>query len=142
MARRTKPVPSQNLKVDGVVGSVQKDGIIFPSLSRAAAAYTSNEYFAGDAMGVRLYIDLTVVNGGTLIVKVQTKDPSSGNWTDMVGAVTTSLAAVATTTLTIEPGVTETANFDVAQSIGASWRVVATTATAAVTFSVGGEYLG
>lgn len=142
MARRTKPVPSQNLKVDGVIGSTQKDGIIFPSASRAAAAYNSNEYFATDAMGVRLYIDLTVVNGGTLTVKIQTKDPLTGNWVDVPGATTTALAAVATTTLTLEPGVTETANVDVAQSIGTSWRVVATTAVAAVTFSIGGEYLG
>jgi hypothetical protein len=42
----------------------------------------------------------------------------------------------------VYPGVTETANQDIADPLGVLWRVSATTATAAVTFGIGGEYLG
>jgi hypothetical protein len=137
---RNRPVPSQGLNISS---TTNKDGIIFPSLSRAAATYNSNEYFNADARGLRIYVDITVNAGGTgtVIAKIQTKDPVSGNWLDQAGAVTASLSSVATTSLTIYPGVTETANVDVAESLGTQWRVSVTVGTQAVTFSIGGEYL-
>jgi len=144
MAWNNAPLPTQGLSAgDRVTCSAnQYDGIVFPVASRAAAAYTSNPYFNPNRLGVRLYINLTVVNGGTLTVKIQNFDAASQTWVDVTGAVTTALAAVAVTRLIVYPGITPANNFDVSASLGPLWRVVATTATAAVTFGIGGEYLG
>lgn len=141
---RNALLPTQNLTAGNnrtTDSTVQYDGVVFPVLSRAALAYNSNAYFNPNRRGVKLYINLTVVNGGNLTVKVQNFDPASQTWVDIPLAVTTALAAVAVTMLVIYPGVTETANADVATSLGTTWRVVATTAAAAVTFGIGGEYL-
>ena len=145
MAGMNAPLPTQGLSAGinkTTDPTVQYDGVVFSVASRAAAAYNSNAYFNPNRKGVRLYINLTVVNGGTLTVKIQNFDSASQTWVDVPLAVTSALAAVAVTTLTIYPGNTETANQDVATSLGSLWRVVATTATAAVTFGIGGEYLG
>jgi hypothetical protein len=144
MSRNTNaPLPTQGLSAGSKAldPTAQYDGIVFSVASRAAAAYNTNPYFNPNRLGVRLYINLTVVNGGTLTVKIQNYDPASGTWVDIPGAVTTALAAVAVTTLTVYPGITETANVEQSIPLGVTWRVVATTATAAVTFGIGGEYL-
>lgn len=144
MANKSAPVPTQGLSAGNKTldPTVQYDGVVFSVASRAAAAYNSGEYFNPNRVGVRIYINLTVVNGGTLTVKVQVFDPASQTWVDFPLATTTALAAVAVTTLTVYPGVSETANVDVADPLGTRWRVVATTAVAAVTFGIGAEYLG
>jgi hypothetical protein len=144
MANKSAPFPTQNLSAGNkTLDPVdQRDGIVFLVASRAAAEYVSNPYFNPNRKGIRLYINLTVVNGGTLTVKVQTFDPASQTWVDIPLAVTAALAAVAVTTLTLYPGLTETANVDVAVPTGVLFRVVATTAVAAVTFGIGGEFLG
>jgi hypothetical protein len=161
MATKNKPVPTKGLYVATVLSdpqggtsdsapanrvsttpAISYDGVIFPVASRAAAAYNSGAFFSPDVRGLRLYINLTVVNGGTLTVKVQIFDPASQTWVDFPGATTTALAAVAVTTLTIYPGLAESANVDISDPFSVLWRVVATTATAAVTFGIGGEYLG
>lgn len=144
MANKSAYFPTQNLSAGNKALDpvANRDGIVFLVASRAAAEYTSNPYFNPNRLGIRLYVNLTVVNGGTLTVKVQTFDPASQTWVDIPGATTTALAAVAVTTLTLYPGLTETANVDVAVPTGVLFRVVATTATAAVTFGIGGEFLG
>lgn len=155
MANKSAYFPTQGLTVAAVTGNStigpggvsagstdQRDGIVFAVASRAAAAYNSGAYFNPNRLGIRLYINLTVVNGGTLTVKVQTFDPASQTWVDIPLATTAALAAVAVTTLTLYPGLTETANVDVAVPTGVLFRVVATTATAAVTFGIGGEFIG
>jgi hypothetical protein len=145
MAGMNAFVPTQGLSAGNnrvTDSAIQYDGVVFPVLSRAALAYNSGAYFNPNRKGVRLYINLTVVNGGTLTVKVQTFDQASQTWVDFPLATTTALAAVAVTTLTIYPGVEETANVDIHGSLGTTWRVVATTAVAAVTFGIGAEYLG
>lgn len=135
---RTRPVPSKGLNYSS---SPNKDGSIFASAARGAATYTSDEYANQDARGLQLYIDITNANGGSLVAKLQSKDPVSGNWVDIAGAVTASLGSNATTVLTLYPGVTETANVDVANSLPAQWRVSVTVSTATMTFSIGGVYL-
>lgn len=135
------PLPARGLNANAGA-SLQKDGIIFASASRTAAAYTSDEMHNPNCKGVRLYVDITDVGAaGTLTVKIQTKDPATGTWVDLAGAVTTALAAVATTTLLVYPGITETNNVDVSSHLGSAWRVVATVASNAVVFSIGGDYL-
>lgn len=144
MANKSAYFPTQGLSAGNkALDPVDnRDGIVFAVASRAAAAYNSGAYFNPNRLGIRLYINLTVVNGGTLTVKVQTFDPASQTWVDIPLAVTAALAAVAVTTLTLYPGITETTNVDVAVPTGVLFRVVATTATAAVTFGIGGEFLG
>ncbi len=148
MAGMNAPLPTQGLSAGNktVDPTVQYDGVVFSVASRSAAAYNSGAYFNPNRKGIRLFINLTVVNGGTLTVKVQDFDPASQTWVDIPGAVTSALAAVLVTQLTVYPGVTETlanaAGTTVSRPVGTLWRVVATTATAAVTFGIGGEYLG
>ena len=144
MANKSALFPTRGLSAGNKAldPTVQYDGVVFSVASRAAADYASAAYFNPNRLGIRLYINLTVVNGGTLTVKVQTFDPASQTWVDIPLAVTAALAAVAVTTLTLYPGITETANVDVAVPTGVLFRVVATTATAAVTFGIGGEFLG
>lgn len=144
MANKNALLPTQGLSAGNKSSDpvIQYDGVVFGVASRAANPYNSNPYFNPNRLGVRLYINLTVVNGGTLTVKVQNFDPASQTWVDIPGAVTTALAAVAVTTLVVYPGSTATSNFEVSVPLGMTWRVVATTATAAVTFGIGGEYLG
>lgn len=144
MAGMNAFVPTQGLSAGNKALDpvVQYDGVVFAVASRAALAYNSGAYFNPNRLGVRLYINLTVVNGGTLTVKIQTFDQASQTWVDFPLATTAALNAVAVTTLTIYPGVEETANVDIHGSLGTTWRVVATTASAAVTFGIGAEYLG
>jgi hypothetical protein len=147
-AHKNQPVPSpqpSSATSGNVTGS--QDGIIFVSLARTAAAYTSDEMFNPNCSGVRIYADVTVHNGGTLVLKVQTKDPLTGKFVDLTGSTTASWAgANQTRTLTIYPGITAaagtaTTNTEASAVLGTSWKLVATVTVATVTFSVGAEYL-
>lgn len=146
MANKSAPVPTQGLSAGNKALDpvVQYDGVIFSVASRGPAAFNSGGFSNPNRLGVRLYINLTVVNGGVLNVKIQNFDPASQTWVDMPLATTApgGLSAVAVTTMTVYPGVAETTSVDIADPLGSLWRVVATTTTAAVTFGVGGEYLG
>jgi hypothetical protein len=144
---RNAPVPQSGPFAVGAAN--QRDGIIIPAAEyandggpAADGIFYSQEYTNLGFKGVRLYIDLTNRHTtGTLVVKLQSKDPTSGNWADVPAATTASLTSVATTTLTIYPGIAETSNVDIADPLGLKWRVVATVGTAHVDFSVGGDYL-
>lgn len=149
MASKNKLVPTKNLAVLDTSSTTpgnltgqnadQKNGVILPSAARAAATYTTDEYFAPDVNGLRLYIDITNANGGTVTVTVQGKDPVTGNWVAI--GTSAALNSNATTIFTIAPGVTETANVDIGDPLPVSWRLSVVVGTAIVTFSIGGEYL-
>src|SRR5262245_57974602 len=121
MAAKNKPIPSQGLFVKDAssvvapantgLNAAQQDGVIFPSLSRAATTYTSGDYFAADVLGIKLYIDITAVGGGpgTVIAKIQWKDPVTGNYVDSP-AVTGTLNSTGTTRLSLYPGQIVNAN--------------------------------
>lgn len=120
-----------------------KAGVIFPSASRIVAAFTSPSMHNPNARGVRLFCINDGAGGSTLTVKIQIKDPNSGGWVDLTGAVTTALGAV-TSIITVYPGLTGTAdiaNLAINQHLGSEWRVVATVAVATGTSSVGADYL-
>jgi hypothetical protein len=118
------------------------NGTIFPSASRAAATYNSSELANNNARGVVLYISTTNMGAaGTLVVKVQSKNPVTGNFVDIPGAVTASITTVQESTLTVYPGAAESANVDISDPLGQSWRVVATVGANAIIFSIGGVYL-
>src|SRR5438874_1568288 len=142
-----QPVPSPQ-PAQGIY-SPNPDGIIYPSAVRVAATYTSDEMYNPVCKGVRIYVDVTNANGGSLVIKIQTRDPNSDAWTDLTGAtssVATPWASNQTRTLTVYPGITTaagnaTTNTEVSNFISLSWRVVVTVSTATMTFSVGAEYL-
>ena len=146
MSVANAPVPTQGLSAGNKAAdpTVQYDGVIFASAARVVGAYTSGEYFAAKWQGVRIFVNVTNANGGSLAVKVQNFDQASQTWGDAPLAVIT-CTTNALSTLTIHPGLTEnvTANgsVDVSDPIGRRWRVVATVSTATMTFSVGGEHL-
>lgn len=147
MATQNQPVPAPQPS-SGTAAAVT-NGIIFISAARAAATYTSDEIYNPGSKGARIYVDVTNANGGSLVIKIQTRDPNSDNWVDLTGAtssVATPWASNQTRTLTVYPGLTvaagnATTNTDTSNFVSVSWRVVVTVSTATMTFSVGGEYL-
>ena len=134
----------------GVADSTNYNGIIFASAERnhtddpaglGAGIYVSTPMHNNWAKGVDLFCDTTSSTAGTLTVKIQKLDPASGNWYDLTSASSGSIADPADVILTVYPGIAETANVSVSDHLGHTWRVHATVATAAVTFSVGAVYL-
>ena len=142
-----QPVPFSDARA---ASGSNRNGVIFLSAERnqtddpdglGAGLYASEEMHNPGARGVDIFVDTTSSGSGTVAVKVQKKDPNSGTWHDIVGAVTATLNDPADSVLTIYPGIAETANVSVSDHLGLTWRVVATVATAAATFSVGAVYL-
>lgn len=119
-------------------------GTVFPSASRAAAAYTSEEMFNPNAKGVRLFTANDAAGGSTATAKIQVKAPGSGVWIDLAGATTAALGSTTGSILTVYPGLTgiaDAAGVTINQHLGTSWRVVLTIGTATGTSSVSVDYL-
>lgn len=120
-------------------------GVIFPSASRTAAAYTSQEFVNQGARGIRIF---TTNDGGagtsTATVKVQVKMPGTSNWTDLAGATTAALGVVTGSIITIYPGLTgiaDAAGVTINQHLGDSWRLVLTIGTVTGVSQVSAHYL-
>lgn len=137
------PVPVPGAVTLGTLASPEpKAGTILPSASYGTGATNSSEMANTRWRGVILYINTTAVGGaGTVVVKVQTKDPTSGTFVDLPGAATASITTNTETTLTVYPSVAESAGVDISDPLGHAWRIVATVGGNAVTFSVAGVYL-
>jgi len=140
-------------------GSSNLNGQIFSSAARnetddphglGAGIYVSDPITNTSALGVRLFVSTTSSTAGTLTVKIQNYDNISDTWYDLDGAATGALADPNDAIITVYPGVAETSydsdpspsNVAVSDHLGLVWRVHATVATAAVTFSIGANYLG
>lgn len=140
---RPIPTPTPVQAIGAVASQTHQMGTIFPSAARAATTYTSDAFENLENVGARFFINITdVTGGGTVTVKVQNFDPASQTWIDVPEAVTTALAAVAGTTLTVYPGIEEDPNVCIAIPLGRKWRLHVTVAVATTTFSIGGDYLG
>lgn len=135
----------------GTSDTANRNGIIFESAARnetddptgdGAGVYVSAESHNMSAKGLDLFVNTTSTTAGTVTVKLQRKDPVSGTWFDIASATTGAIADPNDVNLTVYPGIAETANVSVSDALGLIWRVHATVATAAVTFSVGAVYLG
>ncbi len=124
-------------------GFPKKQATLLASLLRVVATYTSDDQTADGRKGVILYIDVTAQNGTSVVaVKLQGKDPVTGNWVDIAGAVTAALSALTTTTLTLYPGVGEAANVLISDVLPPIWRISATVTNAtSLTFSVGADLI-
>lgn len=110
---------------------------LFAAAARNAAAYTSPQISAAGFAGVRAFVNVTSISGaGTVTVKLQCVDPETGTAVDLPGATTAALGSTGMRTLSVRPGVAETANESVSDTISDILQAVATVATSTVTFSV------
>jgi len=86
--------------------------------------------------GANIWVDLTIVNGGSITVKLQAGSPG-GNWVDVPGAVTAAIAGVGGSLLKIYPALTPVANQVVAGVLGGgAYRFVGTVTGGAPTASI------
>lgn len=116
----------------------------FDTATRTGATAASADLNNFGYRGVHLTLSATGVtgNGTSLTVKVQGKDPVSGQYYDIHGASFAAKSAnmSAPDYLAIYPGIAETANQTVSDVLPKTWRVYSTmagTGSAAVTYGVG-----
>jgi hypothetical protein len=115
-------------------------GSLFPSGAQAPATYVSSDQRNWLRRGIKLVIDITANGGtGTLTVTIQGKDPGSGKYYTILAS--TALAAVATTTLTVYPGIAASANVAASDVLPSTWRVQAVVGTNNVTATIGATVL-
>ncbi len=88
--------------------------------------------------GVILVLNISAEDGAiTLTPKVQIKDPVSGNYVDLAGAVFPAQTATGIKMLTIYPGIAETGNVSVNDVLPVTWRIVATmSGSTSMTYSI------
>jgi hypothetical protein len=118
-----------------------EEATIFASAAKGSGANNSSDTVS-KGKGVVLYLDVTAVSGSspTLDVKVAGKDPASGDYFDIAGAVFAQKTGVSAASLTIYPGIAETANVSVSFVMPMTYRVIGTvggSSTPTVTFSLG-----
>lgn len=98
----------------------------------------SNDQDNSSWRGLTLYATVSNFSAGTVTVAVQGKDPISGNYTTVLASA--ALGANGTTTLTVYPGITATANVAASAVLPKTWRVTLTGATSpSMTVSVAGN---
>lgn len=112
---------------------------VFASEARTASA-NSDAVSTFTAPGGVFFLNISAASGTspTLDVKIQHKDPISGEFVDVPGASFAQKTATGTDSLTIYPGVAETANRSVSDILGDEVRAVATIGgtTPSFTFSL------
>lgn len=118
--------------------------VLFQSALASGANNSPDQQALG--RGARLMLDITAVSGvaPTLDVKLQSKDPASGKYLDIPGAVFTQKNGVSTDDLTIYPGIAETANETVSDTLSRVWRAVGTvrgSSTPTVTCTLSASYI-
>jgi len=119
----------------------------FEAVAAAARTVTENSDDIKNLgfRGVTLYLDITAASGTTptLDIKLQTKDPVSDGYVDMPGAAFAQKTGAGSDTLTVYPGVGETANRSVSDVLPEDWRIVSTIGgtTPSFTYSIGAVYL-
>jgi hypothetical protein len=99
----------------------------------AAGTTTSADQINYSGRGVKCTIDITATTAQTLTVSLQGKDPVSGKY--VTYASSAALAAVATTSLTMYPGITTTANVAISDVLPRTWRTQAVVAAAGNTLT-------
>lgn len=167
MSARNEPVPSP-LPGQAAYNTLdssrvaQKSGVIFASQSRtptgasggsASGVYVSEEMQNSAARGVRLTMVCSPTGAatGTATFRVQVPDEVNGTWInlDATGFIMNGTGASGGIHYTIYPGLSGIADTVgtgansaiVNQHIGPRWRLQVTMANAALTFTVGGDYL-
>lgn len=112
--------------------------VLLASAARTATT-ASSEQTNTNGRGVQVVFDITsapAVATGTVTAKLQSKDPASGTWSDLLEG-----AAVSTTgtrLLTLCPGITETSNESASAALPKIWRAEVThTNSESYTYSLG-----
>ncbi len=107
-----------------------------PSQSFPIGATNSAAFSVDGALGANVWVETTNINGGSLVVKLQTRSPA-GTWVDFPSAATASISTNTATLFKVYPGITASANSAINSVLGGGvFRVVATATTAAVTGAV------
>ena len=123
--------------------------IIIQASAAKTATFNSGEITVPADQGIKgvaIFVDVTA-NAGTaetLNITVDRWDTASGKWLAIVGAALAEILATIQTDLVIYPGIAETANRTVSDSIGERWRIVSTiggSAGQSFTYSIGATYL-
>ncbi len=120
-----------------------QSNISLAALLAAAAGANGADQVNYNARGIKLVIDITALagTGPTLTVTLQGKDPVSGKYYTILASA--ALAAVATTVLTVYPGLVAAANLSANDVLPRDWRIVTAIAgtTPAVTATIGASWL-
>ena len=91
--------------------------------------------------GLSFFVNISAISGAstTLTVKIQAKDPASGNYVDIPGAATVALSAVGIVMVQVGMGLAPVANQAVAAFVPRTYRFVYTVGGGAplVSFTVG-----
>lgn len=112
------------------------EGTALASAARTASTQ-SPDIVNYNGRGVLVFVDVTAVTATpSITVAIEGKDPVSGKYFSLLTGA--ALTAVSTQLLVVYPGVTETANADVATPLPRTWRVNVTHADAdSITYSIG-----
>ena len=115
--------------------------VLHPSAAKTASFNGADVENKGHR-GLTLFLDVTAVAGTspTLDIKLQAKDPTSGKYFDVPGAVFAQMTATGQAMLTLYPGIGETADVSVSDILPGLFRFAATiggSAGQSLTFSLG-----
>lgn len=102
-----------------------------------SATYYGDPIQANGFTGARFYITITESTTLTsLTVSIQALNPISAQWVDVPGAAYAALSTSTTKTLTVYPGIAETTNESVSDTIGGVIRGKAVLVAASCTFNL------
>lgn len=104
------------------VGNVDTAALI--THTAAAVGANGTDQVNNNGRGIKLVIDITALTGTvpTLTVTIQGKDPVSGKYYTLL--VSAALAAVATTTLEVYPGIAAAANSTAGVTLPRTFRII------------------
>jgi hypothetical protein len=117
-------------------------GTLVTSTAQGAGTQVSPDQVNINCRGIVVGVNITVAGGTpTYTVKIQGKDPVSGQYYDLLTSA--ALASVAFTALTLYPGVTVAANVAVSAPLPSQWRISVTTGgtTPAITATISATLL-
>lgn len=114
------------------------DAISLIAATNVSATQTSLDQTNFYGRGVKVFLNVTAIGAGSLVVLIQYKDPVSGQYITAL----TSAAVIANgfTQYTIYPGITAIANVAVNDVVPRTWRVQVTGANGS-SFTVGGAVM-
>lgn len=113
---------------------------VLPSASRAVDTYVASVRVPDHYQGLAVYVDITVHNGGTLVVHIYDVDPVSNQKTELLASASLSGSNQAKR-LVVHPALTVSANLVAKDAVSDNVRIEAVVTTAAVTFSLGARPL-
>jgi hypothetical protein len=116
-------------------------GIAFSSAARTASSNSADLTRPTGARGVRVWIVETAhASSPSVVFTITAKDPASGAYSTLLASV--AVTGEGTTTLTIYPTLTGSANVIAQMAMPKTWRIEAAHGNAnSITYSVGFSYL-